>query len=513
MRVHFRNKLSKLLGAAVDEEFVQLLWAVNALQSDYANAAKKFIQVETIPPGAITTDMSSKLYIQKWEIETLVNELMTTPKRNLVKNGRVRRLNWSNFQAAIECINCLRKLENAEHKFQKNNEDILIEMGRIAARQFDWQTGYGNVPQFYRNAWVYGQNECATYFEITHGISFNRFSQIGFMLYVLFTDSPVFQDEKLLNSFGVKSEEVEKVLALIGMPFNQAAKSARMNRKVIIHTADKPSILRQAPILRFGIDGARIRAPLLELILERITSGVFYDVVGGSGVVRNDYGKRFEEYCFRYLSVTLPGFTWEQEFSYRKRANTVDTPDIICNDAGKVAIAIECKATRMSQEAMFGKNPLVARGYRDLTKAVFQLWRFFSHCRLGFVKRDIVEIPVGIVLTLDKWLILAEPLRKRVLEDAVEMAQNKAPEIAEEDRKPIIFVTVAELERLLSVATEETLKASISNAISEKYLGWRLDGVHRDLFKDRKLEMRKYPFANELGTLLPWWDELDKIRR
>ncbi len=49
MREYYRKKLNKLLSAAGDEEFIQLLWATHALQSNYAHAARSYIKPETIP--------------------------------------------------------------------------------------------------------------------------------------------------------------------------------------------------------------------------------------------------------------------------------------------------------------------------------------------------------------------------------------------------------------------------------------------------------------------------------
>lgn len=507
MRDHYRKKLDKLLSRAGDEAFIQLLWATNILQSEHPNPARKFIIPETIPDAAVSADMPNRYSIHKWEIETLANELMTVPKAKPKKNCPMRILRCDHFGAVTNCVNWLRKLENVEYRVQKKNEDIFIEMGRIAARQFDWQRGFVNIPQFYRNAFVYGQGPCAAQFEKAHGITLNRFSQIGFMLYVSFTNFPVVRNNKSWVEMGIDWEEVERVLALIAMPFPKAVALARDRRRKMIHTADKPSIFRQAPCLRFGKEGERIRAPLPELILERVTSGVFYDVVGGGGPIRDDYGRRFEDYCARYLAETLPGFEWEREFSYRKKPNKLDTPDLLCKQSDQISVAFECKATRMSQQAMFGMNPIEDRGYQDITKAVFQLWRFFSHCRRGYVGCNVSDNAVGVVLTLDNWLLMADTLRMQVLSDATKMALEKDSDISEADRKPIVFVAVPELERTLSVSTEETFSQALKQSNTKKYLGWRLDGVINDLIEDTPHSKQKYPFSHELGQLLPWWDD------
>lgn len=504
---HYRKKLSSMLGAAGDEEFIQLLWASRALQSEYSDAGRKFLRPETIPDGAITTEMTSQYSIHPWEIETLANELMTTSKIMPKKDGKIRSLRWDHFGATIDCVNWLRKLENSEYRIQKKPKDIFVEMGRIAQRQFDWQRGFVNVPQFYRNAFVYGQGPCAAYFEAKNGISFDRFSEIGFMLFVAFTNYPVVVKGADWAKLGVDWAEVEKVLELVATPFGNARKLAIEDRRKIVHTADKPSILRRFPCLRFGDNGERVRSPLPDLILERVTSGVFYDVISGDGAVRDDYGRRFEDYCFRHLKATFPGLGWEREFKYRKKPNSFDSPDILCKANSHVSIVFECKATRMSHEAMFGKNPENARGYADLSKAVFQIWRFFSHVRRGILQCTAFPEAVGVVLTLDNWLILADALRKKVMDDASKMALEKDPNITDEDRKPIVFIAAPELERALSIATEDTFKSALSVSNSPEYLGWRFDDVHKKVVGDEPVAQRKYPFKDEMSVLLPWWSK------
>lgn len=506
-RKYYRKKLHKHLKLARDEEFIQLLWATNALQSNYEIDARKFFKRETIPEGAITTDMQNKFSIHKWELETLANELMTVPKDTLIKDRKQRSLDCANFQVSINCASWLREIENHEYGINKKSESVFIEMGRIAARQFDWQSGFYNIPQFYRNTFVYGQGKSAAYFEQQYGITINRFSEIGFILFMMFTNFPVVRNDESWAKLGITSDEVERVLSLIALPFSQAAEQARINRRAILNTADKPSILRGVPCLRFGSEGEKIRAPLPELILERITSGLFYDVVGGGDQITNDYGKRFEKYCFSYLSEAMPSLAWEKEFQYGKKGFYIDTPDILCSKSSKLDLVIECKATRLSHEAMFGKDPIAARGYEDLTKAVFQLWRFFSHCRRGLTGREVVDDAIGVVLTLNNWLVLATTLRKRVLEDATKMANEKEPEITEADKRPIVFVATPELERTLPVATEETFRKALNQAGLEEFSGYRLDVIHSKLVDEVKCKKRAYPFSNELGKLLPWWDD------
>ncbi len=236
---------------------------------------------------------------------------------------------------------------------------------------------------------------------------------------------------------------------------------------------------------------------------------MFYDVVKGDGNVRNEYGRRFEEYCARYLDAMLPSIEWEREFTYQYSSiKNITSPDILGKEDGKIFVALECKATRMSHSAMFGANPIEDRGYLELSKAVFQLWRLFCHCRLGKTNRSLSTDVFGVVLTLDNWLVLSEPLCKIVMEEAKKMAAQKAPEITAVDCKPIIFVAINELEHSLSTADEAIFKGALKASTDEKFYGWRLDNIVSEITKATETNRREYPFKKDLGTLLPWWDKL-----
>lgn len=76
-RARMQAKLSNILGIADDEQFITLIWAVNALQSGREERVKSFIKY---PRDAITQDMGSALYVHPWRLETLVNELLVTSK-------------------------------------------------------------------------------------------------------------------------------------------------------------------------------------------------------------------------------------------------------------------------------------------------------------------------------------------------------------------------------------------------------------------------------------------------
>ena len=162
-RDRYRKKLQGLLATADDEAFVELTWAIDALQSGRENVAARFIQ---FPAEAATSDIASNFAVYKWELETLLGLLLITPKHKL-RDGLNRLTDCTQFAAGAKAANFLRKLEDAEAGVYLRHFDVLNEMHRIGQRQFAWQRGYTNVAQFYRYAYIYGRGECESYFART----------------------------------------------------------------------------------------------------------------------------------------------------------------------------------------------------------------------------------------------------------------------------------------------------------------------------------------------------------
>ena len=94
------------------------------------------------------------------------------------------------------------------------------------------------------------------------------------------------------------------------------------------------------------------------------------------------------------------------------------------------------------------------RGSGQLAKGIFQLWRYFSHARRGFVMPHVVDPDAhGIVLTLDDWVLIPQGIEDNIVESAKKLADNEG-EIIEQDRRKIAFSSVADFERLLTISDE-----------------------------------------------------------
>jgi len=287
-RDYHRKKLNDLLSHADDEAFFQMVWAVDALQSGREQQAARYLRY---PPAAVTDHVASEHAVHPWDLETLVGQLLITPKSPKLP-GPNRMLNCTQFVTIASTVNRLRKLENSEAALYLPNIGIWVEMHRLGQRQFPWQRGFVDVVRLYRYAFIYGQGDCADYFLNSYGISVNDFSLVSFAFYAAFLEQPCLVSQYPLADLEVSETTRDTALALLSVPLSAAQKNARhlieiasQKHSRTLPTAYLPSFLRRWPVVNFG---GRLRAPLPELIILRGTAGVYYDVVSGEAGLRNE---------------------------------------------------------------------------------------------------------------------------------------------------------------------------------------------------------------------------------
>lgn len=500
-----RACLAASLSASDDIDFLGMLWALNALQTGRAEQAARFL--DGFPPDAATEGILGPHAIYPWELETLANELLTTPK------GPYRTFATRDWNAIGGLVNQVRALEGAEYGARRGELNIFVEMGRIGARQFAWQRGYVGIPPLYRNAFIYGQGECAAYLREAASLSPSDMTLVGFSLLAVFYPDPAIRpatDMELIHEWGISPDTLRRTLDRIARPIQELQREATLLRDVPVSMAYKPSILRQFPCLRVGHRSRVLVSPLPDLIMDRVTNGLFYDVIGGGGPVREEIGCRFEAYSVALLSALLPSARFAPGTHYRTPQGPVATPDILMRDeAGAVRLVIECKATRMSVVARFGEAPGADRGYEEIAKGVMQLWRYFAHCRQRVAPDTLVADVQGMILTMDEWFAGRSTVIPEIVARANELADAGAHAILAEDRRPVAFCTISELEMVLATATPESLLATARIGSGDR-AGWIFSILH-DEADAAKTAPKEYPFQEALGELLPWYSSLKNL--
>lgn len=497
-----RKRLNELLSLADDEAFLVMVWAVDALQSGQADVAARYL---TFPCEAKSAGLGDNHFVFKWYLETLVNELLITRKKAHSGRGRRRSLNCSQFGTIAGCANVLRELEDAEDGMMLARSNVLDLMHKTGHRQFEWQRGFANLPQIYRSLFVFGGDLAKGYFDKLNQLSLTDFFLCGIAFYALSKRSPAVETTVSLSDISISSRTRDAALRLLSAPLIEVQRQAIKIRQTYGHsTAYQQSVLRKIPIISIGLSVRRVAcSPLPELIMLRVTAGLYYDLVGGGPDIWREIGLRYESYCLELMKEALPGAKPSGSFKYKFK-KTVDSPDLFLHDeSGAAKVVIECKAKKMSVKAKFSDNPLddARQAFSEIIKGVLQLWRFFSHCRRSGI-RVIAHDAVGMVLTLDPWLQMSNH-RDRVMEEARGLARID-PQITEQDRKAILFCPIEDLEYTLGIASDASFFEAIAAAASRpEFEGWSLVSVHQKISTERR--QNPYPFADRIADILPSW--------
>jgi hypothetical protein len=172
-----------------------------------------------------------------------------------------------------------------------------------------------------------------------------------------------------------------------------------------------------------------------------------------------------------------------------------------------VVAVFECKATKLTFEAQYGDDPIenARTGYAQISKAIFQLWRFFSHVRRGIIEVGMDQAAYGVVLTLEPWTQMGGGLRQRIIDEANAMASEKDPEISNEDKRRPVFCPIQDLEELLAISNEDELLQTFQLAIDERYSGWGLRQLRTKVGADQP----RKDFTFKLSEFFPWWQSIE----
>lgn len=494
----YRRKLEKYLSQCEDEPLIGLISAIVALQG---GDSAPLNTVRDFPSQAIGAELGSPYHIPLWSIETLVNELLATPKARARETRPMRRLRTDRFNTLVLLHNTQIKLENAEDHLFLQSHDAFYTMSRIAQQQFAWQRGVRNAPTLYRSLLLYGSESAGEFFKKSTGISVADFVKVGMYLTSALGGRSWVDRRRDLTPIGITPEIREAALARFTIAHAEARVCANRMRLHRQQTAYRPSLLRNHPILAFGDNNVRLRAPIPELIAYRYTWGLYFDVVGGEGEVWKGIGHRFEIYVRDYLKVMMAPYDVAGESTYGSRKTQFRTPDVLISKAGKVVCAIECKAKRMSFQARFADDPVIedARGFDEMAKGVLQLWRFFSHARSGRMSGlRVDEDCQAVIVTADSWLALAPVQAKQVFKKAHHLA-DRCGDIPAEDRRDIAFYSIDDVERALQYGTADGFLATCREVASGDKKEFMLSIAHAS---EQGIK-RPYPFIDRLEELLP----------
>lgn len=505
-RQKFQKKLRKYLASAQVAPFVQMIWSVDAIQSGRANAARRHF---TFPPDAVTTDMSSKFFAHKWTLEELVNEFLATPSKKQASQKQ-RFLNCTKFNTAALVVNTLKGLQKAEDGLILAKGNVLDELPKIAVKQFDWQRGYFSKENFFRAAYLFGGSATKQHFLREVGISFEKYIAIGFGLYGFYSFNPAIDRTKSIRELNITKDEIQIVLDRWSRSKEDFELLTKDRAKKYKYSQARPSVLRDFPLVAISNDSERKIAPLPELIAWKITDGLYYETVGDNGDVRREIGERFEQYSELLFQSYSEEFDIRREYEYRIPGKNQRTPDILLYRNDALEIIVECKFKRLTFDATYITRSSVQEtpGIEELAKGVVQIWKSVSHINNGLLPDETLAAQsIGVILTMDPWLVMSSNRYDTILAMAEQLAQDANIQLTDNDKIPVAFVSIKDLEPLLRKSTADSLIETLTTSANKDYAGWHLNTLHDRIAPNTNIR-RDFAFSEQFAETLPWWRNL-----
>lgn len=504
-RAKARGQLLETLSYLDDAQALQLLWAVNALQSSNRPNLEKYLNY---PSEAEAAKIGDKYFVLKWELENLILLLLSTPKR---KAKQVIPSRYMEFNTVATLANLYKSAEEAESEVLITDANIIAEMQRYAHKQFFWQREIFQSERMYRYYYVYGQGKCADFFKEKYGLSIEEFAVTCVALY---SQAQKFGWQVRPNLKGIDKLRPEIIDLTLSMVSKELQNMRKETKSRIDEVADKsqskltylPSTLRHFPIISSANHNNQIIAPLPQLIIFRATSGLYYDLACGPQTLLEEASDRFERYGKKLIEARCPRFhvLREQEFGPRKAR--LKTPDLLVRDEGKIKVVCECKATKLTFIAQFSDNQYAEapKAFDQIAKGMSQLWKFFSRARRGlYTAEKVAPDAHGVILTMDSWFQL-EATQLPELRKKAEALVAGEPDILPEDMRDIVFCSIEELDDVLATSSEDEFLDTLRKSLLPEHHGWQLPSVRNPAW-EKELKRNPYPFKIE--EVLPLWAE------
>jgi hypothetical protein len=359
-------------------------------------------------------------------------------------------------------MNAVKDLENAIYRRYGSGKNVLIEMNRIAHRQFTWQVDYPNLSSFARYFVLFNTVEIDQISRDRTGVPVRAIFQYGLMLYGGFMES--LEVKIPPEGPGVDQDLFEKFLRFTAREKHDLSELLRSEQTFNSSYAYAYNSLHAYPLIAAKRGQAELLlCPLPTLLFWRVTKGLYYSLVEDPRF-GDPWGRSFQNYVGESINRAFrPTYgALLREVRYGARAVARDSVDWILLGES-CAIFIECKAKRLSWKAKQSLDDITSLldDVSNLASAVVQTYRNFVDYRddkyphLPFdSKRDVLLL----IVTLENWFILGPRIRELLHASVVEKLTDAhlSPNLL--DQVPFSIVPISELESGMEISREVGLQ-------------------------------------------------------
>jgi hypothetical protein len=438
-----------------------------------------------------------KRNIWPWELDILAREIVlnATPK-----GGRSLR-RWDDLAGAI---NHIKRLDNEAYVAFGDQRDVLLEMHRIAHRQFPWQTGMG-VNSLMRAFKIFGGGTVEGFVIREFGMTMRQVLLIGMAMIGHFQKSAGMQNYDC-SKLGIPQDSSRAFFARLTSTVDALRVLTGKQQSYDPDWTYAWNPLEATPLVSFDRNHPeRVICPIPYYLRRRISTGIFYDLVNTPGF-DNAFGESFQVYVGEVVEFACkpPRFTIMPEESYKigsKKFHGVDW--VLSDNTGH--LFIEAKTKRLTLGAKIRSiNDDLERDLVTIATAVVQHYQNILRALDGKTRWKPDGLPIyPLVLTLEDWFIFS-PRVVEILNNHVRrlLGERGVSEQVLLDM-PFTIASAHEFEAASQIIAEVGIGALMGKKTSTEQRSWSLLSFMRDRFGDEMKRVNWAIFEAEWDRLLP----------
>jgi hypothetical protein len=403
--------------------------------------------------------------------------------RELILNGQIQGGKpFTTTPAAFKAMNMIYELDNktwGAHASRSN--DIMIQLSRIAFKQFPWQSPLTNGV-LSRYHMLYSHTLVAPIVEAEFGMTANEFFQLILFLVYELMQRPTPTFAFLTEAEPSIRSSVEALSDRISRPVTELRQMMVEKQSFDVNWAYSFNPLREFPLINMGSPRSTI-CPAPPVLLQRLTDGLYFDLMRADKGFGDAIGHAFEAYVGKVAeAISNEHFTLVPEMRWGKpEKRSVDW--IIADHSA--TLFVECKLARLdiASQTEISPEPAFVAAIERLAKHIGQLYATLSDALAGRYPHWQPDTrPIHpIVVTFYNWFAFGPFFYGRLDPFVVRELETRRIDCALLERYPFSICSIDEFEGMLTACREH----SIDDVLTAKNSPSQRQSLMRGFLGDR----------------------------
>jgi hypothetical protein len=435
--------------------------------------------------------------LHPWQIETICREIVLNAERR----GDCSLRRWNDL---AKVINHVQRIENAAFTVDGRPMDVMIEMQRIAHRQFPWQVNNG-VNSMVRAMKIFGTDAVNAVVQHELGMTSRQAHLLGMAVLGHFFGEWGMSTRQDYRFLGIADDARDAFFERLTISLPELREQLKTRQRFDYDWAYTWNPLEAKPLVRLYPDHPdRMICPIPRFLHRRTLGGLFFDLVARRDF-SNPYGKSFEKYIGEVFGATCPApkFRLLLEEPFYVGGQRKDGVDWILSD-DTAHLFVEGKTKRVTLDAKSRSDTAALdRDLETIAKAVIQHYRniqFALEGRTHWVPDGRPIYPL--VLTLEDWFLISSTAYDMLMGHVrrLLLAENLRVEML--DEMPFTIASIGELETVAQIIAMTSIERVMAYKTAPSHRTWGLLNAVRMEFQEEVGRADLRLFGSEFDKIL-----------